>query len=425
MRHNKMENGYMRYSRISYRLKLYSKMYAEKPAIVCEDDSITFSELFEKLEKRGEELVSQNIKVLYIKNIRCIDTVIDMLAAVCVMIPYQIVDENAELEYDVPEYINWNIPMYLIKTSGTTGEKKTVTRYLDDFEWFMFNYKERIGFKSSDVILNQLDFSFDASAKDIYGMAFSGATLVIGNREKLNYPIEFLNTVKKYNVTHFQTTPYFVKCMAKLDAFANEAPSLKAVFLVGDVMKSKYINYWIEKIPGVVIFNLYGVSESTGSHMIFKTKKPIELEYVPLSTRWNNRSYIETDGEIVLYTPSGKHYTGDYVSAIPRKTLRAKELCMFVGRKDNLRKIRGYRISLEEIERAMCNATGVEEAICEIVEDEIYALYEGDSDMKVIKKSLKSLLPEYCQPVHLKQVDSLPVNENGKADRKKIIELFE
>ncbi len=436
-----------RYIMIDY-LKKNSELLQDKVAIVCENESITFGELYKQvlLEAR---MISDNKRLEIIENVRSIDTIIRMLAAAAINKTYRIVNDISEvseedrLEEEKRRADYLNAILYEVATSGTTGKKKIVKRRQYELVEFIKTLAKKMSISSEDVILNQLDFTFDASSKDIYMMVILGATLCIGSREKLNFPKEFINTVNNHQITVFQTTPFFIKNMARFNAFSGEVPkSLKLVMFVGDVMKSEYLNYWIDMMPDTVYVNLYGISEETGNIMYHMVKERVETEYVPLSKMFS-RCRIIIDDITGLLSFRNDHYrpeifTGDIARRMTKDERGyAPGHILIMGRSDNIRKIRGYRISLEEIEQAIASIAGIENVSCEILEDEVYALCEvyedaskelenkkGELDEKKIRRLLNDKLPSYCQPIHVKKVDLLPANINGKPDRKSIVEYF-
>ncbi len=420
-------------------LRIYANKYPDKKAVICGDDSITFSQLFSQAMELGSEFSRDVEKRVYILNERNIQTIVKMFATLAAGKRYRVINDFSEVDDEENEALDrqledsdfseYNI-MYEIKTSGTTGVKKLIPRYQEFFREFMDGYKVTYEISHRDVILNQLEFTFDAASKDIYAMALTGATLCIGNRSEMNFPMSFMNTIEKYNVTVFQTTPFFIKNMTKLRAFDEKAPvGLRVVLFVGGIMKAEYINYWIEKMPATLFVNQYGASEMEGNLMYHKIKGRVESEYVPL-TKWVSPMMIGENGELCTYyhsdVPTG---LGDVVRYMQKdEPGYVSKALLVTGRIDNIRKIRGYRMGLEEIDRALSGLLHIKETLCEIVDDEVYALCETDGerlDEKLLRGQLKKVLPAYCQPVHIRQVEVLPVNNNGKYDRKKIMEYFE
>lgn len=103
-----------------------------------------------------------------------------------------------------------------------------------------------------------------------------------------------------------------------------------------------------------------------------------------------------------------------------------------LGRIDNQIKYQGYRIELEDIENNLLKIKGIREAIAIAkykdktnVVKLIKAFVVLDNDLKVeeIKKQLSKLIPNYMVPKQIKIIDKIPVNNNGKYDRKKLINL--
>lgn len=406
--------------RIIERIKQIVDCNPKKVAVICEDESITFEEFYDRVDKYCARICKNGKRIVFIENKRCIDTIVKIYACVKAECRYRIVNDMSEVDESCEISNDCDSILYEIKTSGTTGKKKLIQRRTEEFNRFIFeNYVERYEITADDVILNQLDFSFDAAAKDIFAMGVSGATLVIGNREKMNYPMEFIKIVDTYKVTVFQTTPFFIKNMAKLKAFEEMVPKgLGKVLFVGDVLKSKYLNYWIERMQETTFINQYGVSEYAGNLMDNIINAPVQSEYVTLKNQIVPIS-IDENGQLVVMN---NLETGDMAKYCGFDN---SEICI-LGRMDNVRKIRGYRVSLEEIEREISSALGKTNVLCEIKDDELYVLCEVSTsfDQCTVNYILKNKLPFYCKPIHIKWVDLLPVNNNGKPDRKRIIEYF-
>ncbi|MEZ2339502.1 non-ribosomal peptide synthetase, partial [Mucilaginibacter sp. RCC_168] len=93
----------------------------------------------------------------------------------------------------------------------------------------------------------------------------------------------------------------------------------------------------------------------------------------------------------------------------------------FHGRLDNQVKLRGYRIELEEIERAMDGCPGVESSVVMIrgEEDSHYlaGYYTGEADEDELRACLGSGLPSYMVPTYLLRVKQFKLTVNGKLDK--------
>ena len=97
----------------------------------------------------------------------------------------------------------------------------------------------------------------------------------------------------------------------------------------------------------------------------------------------------------------------------------------FYGRRDNLVKIRGYRVEITELESALKQIDGVSDAAATTFEDttgalQISAFVVGNSplDLAEIRQKLSRKLPPQMLPQSLQQIEILPTTPNGKIDRK-------
>jgi aryl carrier-like protein len=120
------------------------------------------------------------------------------------------------------------------------------------------------------------------------------------------------------------------------------------------------------------------------------------------------------------------YFTGDFGA------IDSDGRLIYLGRKDNQVKVRGYRVNLDEIEAALRSIEGISECAVVFREDpkaapRIVAYLErnGSSDLKVsdLRKRLESLLPVYMIPSLLFYMDHLPVAPNGKLDRSMLSSL--
>ena len=117
------------------------------------------------------------------------------------------------------------------------------------------------------------------------------------------------------------------------------------------------------------------------------------------------------------------YHTGDLVRWLPNGELE------YLGRMDHQVKIRGYRIELREIETQLREYPEINQAI---VVDQVYgnrkllaAYYVSDNKVSFgeIRKYLSDKLPEFMIPEKMIQVEEIPLNPNGKVDRKRLLDI--
>jgi acyl-coenzyme A synthetase/AMP-(fatty) acid ligase len=103
----------------------------------------------------------------------------------------------------------------------------------------------------------------------------------------------------------------------------------------------------------------------------------------------------------------------------------------YVGRLDSQIKVLGHRVELEEVEavlRAECSAevlavgwprtaSGAAGIVAFIADPSV--------DKAALLKRVSARLPDYMIPRELRLVEGLPLNANGKRDRKALVTLLE
>jgi len=104
----------------------------------------------------------------------------------------------------------------------------------------------------------------------------------------------------------------------------------------------------------------------------------------------------------------------------------------FAGRKDYQVKVRGYRIELEEIEAVVMQHGRVREAIVIDKQDaagdsylSCYLAADDGFEVEELRSFVSEKLPHYMVPSYFTVLPSLPLNENGKHDRKALMQLHD
>lgn len=115
--------------------------------------------------------------------------------------------------------------------------------------------------------------------------------------------------------------------------------------------------------------------------------------------------------------------TGDRVRRRPDGDLE------FLDRMDNQVKLRGFRIEVGEVEHSLCECPEVREAAVLVREDvpggaALVAFLVGDrTPAEVLRNRLRERLPHYMMPSVYVWMDDMPLNRQGKPDRKALTTL--
>jgi acyl-coenzyme A synthetase/AMP-(fatty) acid ligase len=259
------------------------------------------------------------------------------------------------------------------------------------------------------------------------------------------------------------SVPMFMEKMRSLRP--RSLPSLRWSFFCGEALPIRAVKNWTTAAPNSRIVNLYGPTETTIAITEYEWEPSpgdARLDTVPLGWVFpSHRACLLADGqvnsgpgrgELCLSGPqvttgylndatkTAEHYvrfadrsdivwykTGDIVD-------RRDDGCMlFVGRADSQVKINGHRVELQEIE-AILRALAKSDLIVAVPWPSTTtgaggvvacAANVSAADCQRILRACQDLLPPYMVPSRLVSLPALPLNANGKIDRKAIVALLD
>lgn len=349
-------------------------------------------------------------------------------------------------------------PIYMIYTSGSTGIPKGVLishrGVIDYIEWAIdcYNIDER------EVIGNQAPFYFDNSTLDIYLCLFTGATLVLIPEDLFVFPPRLLEYLNQQNINFIFWVPSVLVMIANMRLLEEiKIVGLKKVLFAGEIMPNKQLNYWRKNLPHILYSNLYGPTEITVDCTYYTVTRAFsDGEPLPIGIPCRNsdvliinaNNKVVKEGELgelcvrgsclalgyyrdlektnLLFVQNPLH--NDYPDRIYKTGdmvyLNERQEIIFVGRQDSQVKHMGYRIELGEIELAILELPGIYN--CCVMYDsqkkEIYAVCESEIKLDIgdLRKKLSKKLPGYVLPNKFYFFDKLPMNSNGKIDRKQL-----
>ena len=336
---------------------------------------------------------------------------------------------------------------YIIFTSGSTGDPKGVpiTRAnLANFIGWIGSLPPLQAFRHIHV-LNTANFSFDLSVADLFYSIYHGHTLVgLDSRAAGDYTGLF-RLMRQNPVRLAVMTPTFLKlCLTNAEFNESNYPHLDCIYLCGEILEKKTVRKLFERFPAVSVINAYGPTEATCAVAgILLTKDMLDREdELPVGDMRHTATMIAIEnGEIVLKGPSvfpgylnhtGGHYLENAVHCYRTGDLGAikDNKLYYIGRKDNQIKRNGYRIELEDIEKNIHRIAGVRDCavVCQRNLDgavkflKAFVVLDEGIAVEYVKDELSKRIPGYMMPKVLRQIDALPINSNGKVDRKRLSE---
>lgn len=355
-------------------------------------------------------------------------------------------------------------PVYLLFTSGTTGDPKGISVSGKNLKFYLNYTLNRYGINEFDRMSQMFDLTFDLSVHDIFLAATSGACLCVVPERSLMGPAKF---IREKELTLWFSVPAVVMFMSKMRMLKADAfPSLRYSLFCGEALPAKSTELWQKAAPNSILENLYGPTEATIAFTNYRwnsDRSPEESIHgvVPIGTAFEglrtailkeNGSLAGMDepGELLL---GGEQVTDGYFrnrALTEEKFITLEENnrwyrtgdlvqmdasgCLFyLGRIDDQIQVRGHRVELQEIDQVLREASGRELAISVPVTGEsgsvesIAGFVEGiesDRMKKEILSHCRNSLADYMVPSDIRFIDTFPLNSNGKIDRKELTKRF-
>ncbi|MFA6596669.1 MAG: fatty acid--CoA ligase family protein [Ignavibacteriaceae bacterium] len=320
------------------------------------------------------------------------------------------VDENNFID-SVQESKDWRITLY---TSGTTGQPKKITHSLKSISRMV---------KISDKKKNDV-WGFAYNPTHIAGLqVFFQALFNLDTIINLFGPSsgEILSLIDEYNITNISATPTFYRMLVPGNRKFN---SIKRITSGGENFNLALFQRMSEIFPNARILNVYA---STEAGSLFAS------DCDTFSIKEEDAENVKiVEGELLIHKSmlgisdsfelEGDWYkTNDMVELLPDRNLQFK----FVGRKNEMINVGGYKVNPGEVEEIINNHPGVivsrvygrkNSVLGNVLIADVTVGNQG-----VIEKDLKRYLQEYLQPFKVPRiinlVDAIEVTRTGKLKR--------
>ncbi len=347
----------------------------------------------------------------------------------------------------------------IVYTSGSTGFPKGVMMTHRNVVAAATSITTYLESTPEDVVVSVLPLAFDYGLYQVLMSVKMGGTLVL--EKSFTYPAVLLERLRQEKATGLPLVPTIAAMLLQLDGLApGSFPHLRYLTNTAAALPPAHLERLQALFPAARIFSMYGLTECKRCTYL----PPEELGRRPGSVGIaipGTEAYVVDDegrrappgvvGELVVRGPHVMQgYWGD-----PQATARAlrpgpypwekvlftgdlfyadaEGFLYFVGRKDDIIKTRGEKVSPKEVENVLYEMPGLREAAVIGVPDPILGMAlravvvaeagAALTEREVIRHCSRRL-EDFMVPKSVVFREALPKSENGKISRRRVAEAL-
>jgi amino acid adenylation domain-containing protein len=348
---------------------------------------------------------------------------------------------------------------HLLYTSGSTGRPKAVVCPVQTAVADILEMQRRLSYEPSEVVLFKTSYGFDTSLWEIFWPLYVGARVVVCPPDADKDPARLVELIERHQVTAVDLTPTLLQAVVDHMEEPGRCASLRYMHTGGEAVTAALRDDFHAKFAavGTELINGYGPTET--ACMVTTRLPPAPSEpVVPLGRPHRHfRLYVldeelnvvpvNVPGEAYLSSEVGitygyhrrpdltaERFLPDPYGPPGSRMYRTGDLCRyrpdgtvdFLGRVDTQVKIRGNRIELAEVETVLRQHPDVAEcAVVTVGEggDRALAAFVRmrpgtECDARALLDHTASALPRAMVPSGVQAIERIPVNVNGKTDRR-------
>jgi len=354
---------------------------------------------------------------------------------------------------------------FIVFTSGSTGVPKGAMIEHRGMLNHLYAKVTDLGMSAGDVMAQTAPPSFVICIWQTLAPLLLGAQVDIIEDEVAKDPRRLLERVAADGVSVLQIVPSVMRLVLD-DAEARgtarpQLPSLRWLVPTGEALPPDLCRRWLALYPHIPLLNAYGCSECSDdvAHHVITSPPREDLAHLPIGRPVANLRLYVLDARMqpVPVGVAGELYVGGvgvgrgYLNDVQRtssafvsdpfcaegtsRLYRTGDLARhlpggeieFLGRADHQVKVRGIRVELGEIESVLRGHPALRDAVVTAVPDasgsvrlvgHVVPRPGQTASEEVVRQYLRDRLPEYMVPSVLMTLEALPLNANGKVDRR-------
>jgi amino acid adenylation domain-containing protein len=349
---------------------------------------------------------------------------------------------------------------YILYTSGSTGTPKGVMishrNSLTFVEWAAAAAR----LSEQDRVCSPAPLHFDLSVFDVFATCRAGACLAVLPDGAATFPASITKWLSQERISVWYSVPSVLTLLACYGSLRqSDLSRLRTVIFAGEVFPPKHLARLMAELPRPRYLNWYGPTETNVCTAFEVPADGAEAGPAPIGKACANTEVFAVtsdgrrvsrpgeEGELYVRGPSlMRGYWGQQAKTsevlVPNPlrasgdelvyrtgdlvTLEPAGNYVYLGRRDSMVKIRGYRVELGEVEAALYRHPAIREAAVLPVSDELLgsrlrAVIIADAGGNLTREDAldhcRQWLPSYMVPDVVEFREALPRTSTGKVDR--------
>jgi len=336
-------------------------------------------------------------------------------------------------------------------TSGSTGHPKGAVHLQHDLPYNTEVFaKKTMGVNADDLTVSvpKLFFGYATGTNLLFPFAVGGATALFAERST---PDKMFEVIKKFRPTILTTVPTMINSMLNVsNVSSTDLASLRFCYSAGEALPIELYERWMNTF-GVDICD--GIGSAEMFH-IYITNRPgnikpgslgrivdgyeatiVDADGVEVDVNEMGTLKIKGDSAALCYwnahEKSKETFAGDWCTTGDQFHVDEDGYYWYHGRTDDMLKVSGVFVAPAEIENCLLQHEAILE--CAVVGHEAEGLIKPKAFVVLrepfeprnalaeeIKEFVKNRIAVYKYPRWIEFVDSIPKNDRGKTDRKKL-----
>jgi amino acid adenylation domain-containing protein len=356
---------------------------------------------------------------------------------------------------DFPRCIDVDLAC-LVYTSGSRGRPKGIMCSHHNVISACRSIIQYLGNREEDVVMCVIPLSFDYGLYQVLMSIMYGGTVVLVPGLVYLYPI--LGLIGKERVTGFPIVPSILEMLLSLKTLKDfDFSSLRYMTNTGAALPERNIRLLRSALPHVAVYSMFGLSECKRVSFL----PPSQIDRLPGSVGrpmpncevllldesgqevppgdigemvvrgsnlmqgyWQDAQFTDAVYHTGSYPEDRRLYSGDLFSSDPEGNL------FFRGRRDDMIKCRGERVSPREVELVIQQMEGIEEVAVKGIPDDfdgqaIVAFVVSAPGSRIEVEAVRAHCARFLEkariPRHIRFLDRLPRTARGKIDRDRLV----